>query len=120
MRMAIEWISVDERFPHDGVPVAAAVTGRYPVDPDDPEPLSGQEFWLVLPAHFRRLHLVEDTGEVVENCFIDADRVVRHPLGGRSDELVTHWAALPNLPGTDVPRVIGDGVQPALRAASGD
>lgn len=119
MKMTIEWVSVHERLPHDGASVAAAVTGRYPVDEcDDCGPLSGLEFWLVLPMHFRCCHPVEETGEVIENCFVDADEVVRGPVGDTTDEVVTHWCFLPNLPGTNVPQIIGDGVQPALRAVS--
>lgn len=117
MKVTIEWISVEERLPHDGASVAAAVTGRYPVNEcDDSDPLSGQEFWLVLPMHFRTWNPVEGTDEIIENCFVDADEIVRHPLGGATKELVTHWTFLPDLPGTNVPQIIGDGVGPALRA----
>ncbi len=120
MNVTIEWTPVGERLPHDRACVVAAVTGRYPVDPDDdPDPCGGQEFWLVLPMYFRRLHPVEETDEVIEDCFVDSDGVVRRPLGGSTDELVTHWAELPNLPGADVSQIIGDGVRPALRAVSG-
>jgi hypothetical protein len=121
MKATIEWVSVKDRFPDDGYSVAAAVTGRYRVDHcDPPAPISGEEFWLVLHMYFRREHPVEETGEIIENCFVDADYVVRDPLGGSTDELVTHWAYLPTLPGTDVHRLLGDDVQPAIRAAFGD
>lgn len=118
MKLTMEWnwISVDERLPHDGAAVVAAITGRYPPDC----PVGAQDFWLVLPMHFRTVHPVEDTDEVIENVFIDPDDVVRSPLGGSTEELVTHWSELPNLPGTDVPQIIGDGVAAALRAVSGD
>ncbi|MER7970459.1 hypothetical protein ABTX35_15935 [Streptomyces sp. NPDC096080] len=33
-----------------------------------PDSLSGREFRLVLPMRFRRVHLVSDTGEIIENC----------------------------------------------------
>jgi hypothetical protein len=120
MEMPIEWVPAGERLPDDGAGILAAVTGRYPVDPDDDDPdsLSGQDFWLVLPMYFRRRHPVEETGEVVENCFFDSDAVVRLPVGGSTEEVVTHWAAMPNLPGTNTWRLIGDGVGPALRAVS--
>ncbi len=83
MPAAVEWIRADEQLPSDGVSVAAAVTGRYPVRPEtDGDPLSDEEFWLVLPMHFRRLHLVEETGETIEKCFYDSDGVIRFPIGG--------------------------------------
>ncbi|SFJ41735.1 hypothetical protein SAMN05421835_105157 [Amycolatopsis sacchari] len=116
MKTTVEWISVDERLPHDGAAVCAAVTGRYPPDEYDPEPGEGLEFWLVLPMYFRTVHPVEETGEIVENCFVDPDYVVRLPFGGESDETVTHWTALPCLPGTDVHQILGEGVRPALHA----
>jgi hypothetical protein len=119
MKMTVEWIHAGERLPYDGAGAVAAVTGHYPGDvEDDPDSLSGQEFWLVLPTYFRRLHPVEETVEVIENCFFDADGVVRLPLGGSTDEVVTHWAEPPNLPGTDVQQIIGDGVPSAIRAVS--
>jgi hypothetical protein len=122
----IEWVDARERLPYDGAGIVAAVTGRYPTDPrdddpdDDPDSLSGQDFWLVLPMYFRRIHPVEDTGEIIENCFFDSDGVVRLPVGGTTDEVVTHWTEMPNLPGADTNRIIGDGVRPALRAVSVD
>lgn len=118
MDTTVEWIRADERLPDDGVGIVAAVTGRYPGEPeDDPDSLSGREFWLVLPMYFRRVHPVEESGETIENCFYDADGVVRFPLAGPTcEEVVTHWALMPNLPGTDARRVSGDGVRPAVRA----
>lgn len=109
MKATVEWIRADEEFPPEGICVAAAVTGRYP---------DGERFWLVHPAYFTRTHYVEETGEVVEDCFVDSDRVIRFPLGGASEEVVTHWAALPTLPGATVPGIFGDDVEAALQAAS--
>ncbi|WP_460073469.1 AQJ64_40280 family protein [Streptomyces sp. YKOK-I1] len=104
----VEWVDARERLPRSGTPVAAATTGRYP---------DGEEFWLVLPMYFTTLHLAED-GTEHHDCFVDSDRVVRLPRGGRPcAEPVTHWAALPTLPGTAVHQVLGDAVGPALRQA---
>jgi hypothetical protein len=121
VKTTIEWISVGDRLPYDGAGVVAAVTGRYPVDPDDhaPDSLSGREFWIVLPMYFRRHHPVDETGEVIEDCFIDSDGVLRLPIGGSTDETVTHWAEHPPLPGTDAHRILGDDVRSAIRAVSG-
>ncbi|WP_280850181.1 MULTISPECIES: AQJ64_40280 family protein [unclassified Streptomyces] len=118
MNTTVEWIRADERLPYDGAGILAAVTGRYPGEQeDDPESLSGQEFWLVLPMYFRRIHPVEETGEIIENCFYDSDGVVRFPIGGPTcEEMVTHWAEMPSLPGMDVQRVYGKDVGRALRA----
>lgn len=115
--MMIDWIPADERLPFDGAGVVAAVTGRYPAEPGA-DPVTGPEFWIVLPMYFRDVHPVEETGEVVLNCFVDSDRVLRRPPGGGTDEVVTHWAYWPNLPGTDVRKIVGEGVGPALRAVS--
>lgn len=122
MRTTVEWIRADERLPDDGAGIVAAVTGRYPGEPDgDPDSLDGQEFWLVLPMYFRRVHPVEETGELIENCFYDSDGVVRLPGDTPADgEVVTHWAEMPTLPGTNVARIFGDDVRPALRAAASD
>jgi hypothetical protein len=120
MKTTVEWIRADERLPYDGAGIVAAVTGRYPGEPDgDPESLDGLEFWLVLPMYFRRVHLVEETGELIENCFYDSDDVIRFPVGRPTDgEVVTHWATMPNLPGTNARRILGEDVRPALRAAA--
>jgi len=120
MKTTVEWIRADERLPSDGAGIVAAVTGRYPGEPDDdPDSLSGREFWLVLPMYFRRVHPVEETGEIIENCFYDSDGVVRLPVGRPTDdEIVTHWAEMPDLPGTNTQRIFGDDVHLALRAAS--
>ena len=85
METTIDWIPADERLPFDGAGVVAAVTGRYPAEPGvDPDPLIGPEFWIVLPMYFRSVHPVEGTGEVVLDCFIDADQVLRRPPGGET------------------------------------
>lgn len=46
METTVEWIRADERLPRDGAGIVAAVTGRYPGEPDDDDPgsLDGQEF----------------------------------------------------------------------------
>jgi hypothetical protein len=119
MKATIEWIGVDDGLPGNSASVLAAVTGRYPADPGaEPESSSGEQFWLVLPMFFRWLHPVEETGEVLKNCFVDPDHVVRFPRGGPSSEVVTHWAELPNLPGSSVGEIRGDGVEGALRRAA--
>ena len=117
MKTMVDWIRADERLPYDGAGVVAAVTGRYPDEPDnEPNSLSGKEFWLVLPTYFRRIHPGEETGEITENCFFDSDGVVRLPVGRPTDdEVVTHWAEMPSLPGTNVQRLLGDDLGPALR-----
>ena len=49
----------------------------------------------------------------------DSDGVFRFPVGRPTDgEVVTHWAEMPNLPGTTVQRIFGDDVRPALRAVT--
>ncbi|MFJ8934348.1 AQJ64_40280 family protein [Streptomyces sp. NPDC102365] len=122
MNTTIEWIRADERLPYDGAGIIAAVTGRYPGEvEDDPDSPFGKEFWLVLPMYFRSLHPLEESEEVIENCFYDSDGVVRFPINGpSSEEVVTHWAEMPNLPGTDVERILGGGVGPAIRAVFDD
>lgn len=113
----VEWISTGERLPHDRAAVLGAITGRYP-GAGFAQP--GKEFWLVLPMHFRSIHFDEDDDTEIENCFVDADDVVRKPLGGETDEQVTHWAEFPVLPGTQVQQIIGAGVQEALAATKSD
>lgn len=110
----VEWISTDDRLPHDRAAVLGAITGRYP-GAGFAQP--GKDFWLVLPMHFRSIDYGEDGRADIENCFVDPDDVVRQPYGGQTDEQVTHWAAFPALPGTDVEEIIGDGVQDAVAAA---
>ena len=71
----------------------------------------------MLPTYFRRVHPVEETGEIIENCFFDSDGVIRLPVGRpTTEEVVTHWAELPNLPGTDVRRIFGADVPTAIHA----
>jgi hypothetical protein len=114
LQATITWHPVGERLPHDGAGIVAAVTGFYPGEPgEDPEP-----FWLVLPMYFRHVHPDEETGEVIMDCFYDSDGIVRLPLGGSTAEVVTHWAEMPVLPGTDVRHITGDEVDPALRAVA--
>jgi hypothetical protein len=48
---------------------------------------------------------------------VDSDRVVRLPYGRPGAESVTHWAALPALPGMTVHHVLGEDARPALRNA---
>ncbi|WUR28479.1 amine oxidase [Streptomyces jietaisiensis] len=104
----VEWVDARERLPRDGLPVAAAVTGRYPPEREGDDPASGEAFWIVLPMYFTRRHFAEDGTEHLD-CFVDSDRVVRHPYGGPPcEEPVTHWAALPALPGLDVHIVLGE------------
>ncbi|KAA6224000.1 amine oxidase [Streptomyces albofaciens JCM 4342] len=121
MRAAVEWVDARERLPRDGMPVAAAITGRYPPDSDAESgsaAAAGEEFWLVMPMYFTTRHIGEDGAEH-RDCFVDSDRVVRLPYGrGRPcAEPVTHWAELPALPGMTVHHVLGDGVEAALQGA---
>ena len=120
MDTVVEWVDARERLPRDGMPVAAATSGRYPPDsaaePDDPTP--GQEFWLVMPMRFAARHVGED-GTEYHDCFIDSDRIVRLPYGRAGADSVTHWASLPTLPGMTVSYMVGEGVQAALHNALG-
>jgi hypothetical protein len=125
MDAVVEWVDARERLPwdRDGWPVAAAISGRYPPDdpsapgypPDDPQE-SEQDFWLVLAMYFTTRHVAAD-GTETRDCFVDSDGVVRLPYGRPGDEPVTHWAALPALPGLTVHRVLGQEAQTALRNA---
>lgn len=54
------WIDARERLPRDGVPVAAAITGRYPADSAESENAAEEAFWLVRPMHFTTRHFSED------------------------------------------------------------
>ncbi|MDX2879286.1 AQJ64_40280 family protein [Streptomyces ipomoeae] len=114
MDAVVEWVDVRDRLPKSGTPVAAAVVGRYPPDSEaEPDEVNGQDFWLVLPMYFTTLHFGED-GTEHHDCFVDSDRVVRLPYGRPCDEPVTHWAALPALPGAAVHQVLGEGARTAL------
>lgn len=96
------WIDARRERPRDGELVLAAVTGRYPASPDE-APSSEQDFWLVLPMHFRQVHPIEGT----------------MPFGsGSGDEEVTHWSALLALPGTLVDELTGASVALALVVAT--
>jgi hypothetical protein len=116
MEAAVEWVDARERLPGDGLPVAAAVTGRYPPDPEGEGPADGEDYWIVLPMHFTRLHFAED-GTRHHDCFVDSDGVVRFPYGGPPcEEPVTHWAALPTLPGLSVHVLLGEAAPAAVRS----
>lgn len=73
----------------------------------------------MFPMHFRHLHPVEDTDRVLLDRYLDADRVVRRVLGaeGDEDEVVTHWAEMPTLPGIGALELTGAAVAAALAAA---
>jgi len=113
MDAVVEWVDARERLPRPGYPVAAAVSGRYPAEPGE---ASGQDFWLVLAMYFTDRHIAED-GTEYRDCFVDSDRVIRLPYGRPGAESVTHWAALPSLPGMTVHRVLGEDARTALRNA---
>lgn len=129
----VTWVDVRDGLPRSGVPVAAAITGRYPADSADSadsadradradsdaegDGAPGEEFWLVRPMYFTSLHFGADGAEH-RDCFVDSDGVVRLPYGLDSAETVTHWAELPTLPGEMTTRaVLGEGVQAALQRA---
>ncbi|GAA3724239.1 AQJ64_40280 family protein [Streptomyces tremellae] len=110
MDAVVEWVDARERLPRSGTPVAAAVTGRYP--PEAPG-AAGEEYWLVLPVYFTDRHTARD-GTEHRDCFVDSDRVVRFPYGGPGTQHVTHWAALPALPGLAVRQVLGSAARAAV------
>jgi len=115
MDAVVEWVDARERLPRDrdGWPVAAAISGRYPAEPGE---VSGQEFWLVRPMYFTTRHVADD-GTEYHDCFVDSDGVVRLPYGRPCAESVTHWAALPVLPGMTVHSVLGEKARDALQNA---
>jgi len=115
MDTTVTWIDARTGNPPEGHPVLAATTGRYPAR-DGETPSSQQDFWLVIPMHFERTHRVEGADQVVHDCYLDIDGVVRKPFGSGSAEEVTHWAALPALPGSSVTVLQGAAVAPALAA----
>jgi hypothetical protein len=115
MDAVVEWVDARERLPRSGLPVAAAVAGRYRAEPGE---ASGQDYWLVLAMYFTDRHIAED-GTEYRDCFVDSDRVVRLPYGRPGAQPVTHWAALPALPGLTVHRVLGEDARTALRNAQG-
>ncbi|MET7694293.1 AQJ64_40280 family protein [Streptomyces sp. NPDC005483] len=110
------WIDARERLPRDGVPVAAAIMGRYPADSAESENAVEEAFWLVRPMYFTTRHFSED-GTEHRDCFVDSDGYVRLPYGLADDDTVTHWAELPTLPGRTTHLVLGEDVQPALQDA---
>ncbi|MFE7314180.1 AQJ64_40280 family protein [Streptomyces sp. NPDC057555] len=119
LNTVVTWVDVRERLPRIGIPVAAAITGRYPADSATASDAAlGEEFWLVRPMYFTTRHESED-GTEHRDCFVDSDGVVRLPHGLDSDETVTHWAELPTLPGKMTHTVLGEDVQPALHNAWG-
>ncbi|MFI6547518.1 AQJ64_40280 family protein [Streptomyces prunicolor] len=120
----VTWVDARTALPPSGTPVAAAITGRYPVDQDtESDAAPGEEFWLVRPMHFAGLHFGTDETEH-RDCFVDSDGIVRLPYGlanadaGPETETVTHWAELPTLPGGLTTRaVLGTDVPAALQHA---
>ncbi|WP_448315440.1 AQJ64_40280 family protein [Streptomyces sp. CO7] len=110
----VTWVDVRERLPRAGQPVAAAITGRYPFESPDSDAAPGEAYWLVMTMHFADWHETED-GAAHHDCFVDSDRIVRFPYSPDSGEGVTHWAALPALPGQATRFLDGDDVRPALR-----
>ena len=115
MDAVVEWVDARERLPRDGMPVAAATSGRYPPEAGQ---AAGEDFWLVLPMYFTTRHIGED-GTEHRDCFVDSDRVVRLPYGRPCAEPVTHWAALPTLPGRGVHSVLGEEARAAVSDALG-
>ncbi|MFF7157767.1 AQJ64_40280 family protein [Streptomyces sp. NPDC008139] len=119
LRTEVNWEDAQKRRPPSGVPVAAAITGRYPPDRSDTSGEAsdvGEEFWLVRPMYWTSEHFGED-GTRHTDCFVDSDGIVRLPYGRGGGESVTHWAELPTLPRATVRAVFGPDVRPALRAA---
>ncbi|WP_436735649.1 AQJ64_40280 family protein [Streptomyces sp. BBFR102] len=108
------WVDVREGMPEIGMPVAVAITGRYPGEGDDGGRASGEEFWLVRTMYFTDWFESQD-GVTHYDCFVDSDEVVRFPYSADSDDSVTHWAELPTLPGTEAHFLAGEDVGPALR-----
>ncbi|AMM06675.1 amine oxidase [Streptomyces albidoflavus] len=116
LQTSVTWVDVRERFPEIGMPVAAAITGRYPAEGDDGDRASGEEFWLVRPMYYTDWYETRD-GVTHHHCFVDSDEVVRLPYDRDSGDSVTHWAELPTLPGTETHFLGGQHVEPALRRA---
>ncbi|MFI1159108.1 AQJ64_40280 family protein [Streptomyces sioyaensis] len=119
LNTVVAWVDARERLPRRGMPVAAAITGRYPADSATESATAlGEEFWLVKPMYFTTQHWSED-GTEHSDCFVDSDGVVRLPYGRAGDEGVTHWAYLPTLPGGTTHGVLGKDVHTALPNAWG-
>ncbi|MFD5028003.1 AQJ64_40280 family protein [Streptomyces sp. NPDC058373] len=111
----VTWVDARERFPEVGVPVAVAVTGRYPAEGGG-DTASGEEFWLVRTVYFTDRYQSEDGG-THHDCFVDSDGVVSFPYAPDRNNSVTHWAELPTLPGTETHFLDGEDVGQALRSA---
>ncbi|WP_203605528.1 AQJ64_40280 family protein [Streptomyces sp. SID8014] len=116
LRAMVTWVDVREGRPEIGMPVAVAITGRYPAEDDDGGRASGEAFWLVRTMYYTDWFRTED-GVTHHDCFVDSDEVIRFPYDPESDDSVTHWAELPTLPGTKTHFLGGDDVAPALRHA---
>ncbi|MDO0924132.1 AQJ64_40280 family protein [Streptomyces sp. TG1A-8] len=116
LRTKVTWVDVRRDLPRSGVPVAAAITGRYPVGSAGCGTALGEAFWLVSRCTSPFLHFSED-GTEHRDCFADSDGFVRLPYGPAGDDTVTHWAEPPTLPGRTTHLVLGEDVQPALRNA---
>ena len=55
----VTWVDARTALPPSGTPVAAAITGRYPVDEDaGSDTTLGEEFWLVDNAHSNVVEIV--------------------------------------------------------------
>ena len=122
MQVNVEWVDAHERLPQPGEPVAAATFGTWPHDFHD-RSVAGEHYWLVRPMVFHDLyipmtfrHESEDDSHY-HDCFVDSDGIIRYPPGGPSEEHVTHWAALPFLPGLSVHVADGPEAGAALRRA---
>lgn len=116
MNTTVTWINARRHHPRDGDLVVAAITGRYPGEIGE-VPSSDNDFWLVLPGHFRHMHRVEETGDIIWDCYRDADGVIRKAYGSGTAEEVTHWAALPPLPGLRESEVLGAAVAELVATA---
>ncbi|MGK4907779.1 AQJ64_40280 family protein [Streptomyces albus] len=104
MQVNVEWVDARERLPEPGEPVATATFGTWPPDFHD-QSVAGEDYWLVRPMVFHDLYIPASSQHESEdeshhhNCFVDSDGYIRYPPGGPSDDHITHWAALPFLPG---------------------
>lgn len=67
MNTTVTWINARHRHPRDGDLVVAAISGRYPAEIGEASS-SERDFWLVLPTHFRHMHVVEGTDDIVWEC----------------------------------------------------
>ncbi|MFI8194709.1 AQJ64_40280 family protein [Streptomyces sp. NPDC085946] len=122
MQVNMEWVDARERLPRPGEPVAAATFGTWPHDFHD-RSVAGEHYWLVSPMVFHDLyipmtfqHQSEDDSHY-HDCFVDSDGIIRYPPGGPSEDHITHWAALPFLPGMSVHVAGGPEAGAALRRA---